>query len=128
MITASSFDGLNGAVWGYDLGPAHHDGLADGIEPLMRRWRHGGAEIPGTPGTTPARCGRTAPWRTQRPGLARAVGYGARACTACRGGLEKLTAARDDYGLIKRVGERGCRQRRQRAQARRCDVVTMQKD
>ena len=28
MIAASSFTGINGAVWGYDL--ARHDGLADG--------------------------------------------------------------------------------------------------
>jgi histidine decarboxylase len=45
MLAASSFNGLNGAVWGYDL--ARHDGLIDGsIEPIMRRRRHHGAEIP----------------------------------------------------------------------------------
>ena len=45
MLAASSFNGLNGAVWGYDL--ARHDGLIDGsIEPIMRRRRHDGAEIP----------------------------------------------------------------------------------
>lgn len=45
MLAASSFNGLNGAVWGYDL--ARHDGLIDGsIEPIMRRKRHDGAEIP----------------------------------------------------------------------------------
>lgn len=45
MITASSFNGLNGAVWGYDL--ARHDGLTDGtITPIMNRLRHDGTEIP----------------------------------------------------------------------------------
>jgi histidine decarboxylase len=45
MLAASSFNGINGAVWGYDL--ARHDGLIDGsIEPTMRRKRHDGAEIP----------------------------------------------------------------------------------
>jgi histidine decarboxylase len=45
MLAASSFNGLNGAVWGYDL--ARHDGLTDGtIQPIMRRKRHDGAEIP----------------------------------------------------------------------------------
>ena len=44
MIAASSFNGINGAVWGYHL--ARHDGLIDGsIEPLMTRRRHDGAEI-----------------------------------------------------------------------------------
>jgi histidine decarboxylase len=45
MITASSFNGLNGAIWGYDI--ARHDGLTDGsIAPLMHRTRHDGVEIP----------------------------------------------------------------------------------
>lgn len=45
MLAASSFNGINGAVWGYDL--ARHDGLIDGsIKPTMRRKRHDGAEIP----------------------------------------------------------------------------------
>ncbi|MEO9174589.1 MAG: histidine decarboxylase, pyruvoyl type [Gaiellales bacterium] len=45
MIAASSFNGLNGAVWGYDI--ARHDGLDDGsIEPILRRTRHDGAELP----------------------------------------------------------------------------------
>ena len=29
MLAASSFNGINGAVWGYDL--ARHDGLIDGL-------------------------------------------------------------------------------------------------
>lgn len=45
MITASSFSGLNGAVWGYDL--ARHDGLARGtVQPLMTRSRGDGTTIP----------------------------------------------------------------------------------
>ena len=45
MLTASSFCGLNGAVWGYDL--ARHDDLAGGlIEPLMTLKRHDGADVP----------------------------------------------------------------------------------
>jgi histidine decarboxylase len=45
MITASSFSGLNGNVWGYDL--ARHDGLANGsIAHLFMRRRHDGVEIP----------------------------------------------------------------------------------
>ena len=45
MITASSFSGLNGNVWGYDL--ARHDGLISGdVKPLMTRRRHDGVEIP----------------------------------------------------------------------------------
>jgi histidine decarboxylase len=45
MITASSFNGLNGAIWGYDI--ARHDGLSDGsIAPIMKRTRHDGVEIP----------------------------------------------------------------------------------
>ncbi|MGO9083439.1 MAG: histidine decarboxylase, pyruvoyl type [Streptosporangiaceae bacterium] len=48
MIAASSFSGLNGAVWGYDL--ARHDGLTDGsIKPVMMRERHDGAQIPVLP-------------------------------------------------------------------------------
>jgi hypothetical protein len=50
MITASSFNGLNGAIWGYDV--ARHDGLTDGsIQPIMRRTRHDGVEIPIYPTT-----------------------------------------------------------------------------
>jgi histidine decarboxylase len=45
MIAASSFNGINGAVWGYHL--ARHDGLTDGsIKPLMVSRRQDGAEIP----------------------------------------------------------------------------------
>ena len=45
MLTASSFCGVNGAVWGYDL--ARHDGLAGGlIKPKMMLPRHDGVEIP----------------------------------------------------------------------------------
>ena len=45
MITASSFSGLNGVVWGYDV--ARHDGLIDGsVKPLFHRTRHDGVEIP----------------------------------------------------------------------------------
>jgi histidine decarboxylase len=44
MVAASSFNGINGSVWGYHV--ARHDGLIDGsIEPLMTRKRHDGAEI-----------------------------------------------------------------------------------
>ena len=44
MIAASSFSGLNGAVWGYDL--ARHDGLTDGtVKTLMTRTRSDGVEI-----------------------------------------------------------------------------------
>ena len=44
MVAASSFCGLNGAVWGYDL--ACHDGLSDGsVKTLMTRRRSDGAEI-----------------------------------------------------------------------------------
>ncbi len=44
MIAASSFCGLNGAVWGYDV--ARHDGLIDGsVKPIMGRKRHDGADI-----------------------------------------------------------------------------------
>jgi hypothetical protein len=60
----------------------------------------------GTAGTALARCGRTAPWRRR---LLRS------ACTACSGGLENLTAARGDYGLVKRAGERVAGRRRAHA-------------
>ena len=54
MIAASSFSGLNGAVWGYDL--ARHDGLSDGsIKTLMTRRRSDGSRDPGVPGRAPAR-------------------------------------------------------------------------
>jgi histidine decarboxylase len=44
MVAASSFNGVNGAVWGYHL--ARHDGLIDGsIKPLMTRRRRDGAEV-----------------------------------------------------------------------------------
>ncbi len=44
MIPASSFCGINGTVWGYDV--ARHDSLIDGsIKPLTRRKRQDGAEI-----------------------------------------------------------------------------------
>jgi histidine decarboxylase len=44
MIAASSFCGLNGAVWGYDV--ARHDGLTDGsIKPLMTRRRPNGVDV-----------------------------------------------------------------------------------
>ena len=44
MIAASSFNGINGAVWGYHL--ARHDGLIDGsIKPLMSSRRKDGSEI-----------------------------------------------------------------------------------
>lgn len=42
MLTASSFCGLNGVVWGYDV--ARHDDLAAGeVAPLMELPRHDGA-------------------------------------------------------------------------------------
>ncbi len=45
MITASSFNGINGAVWGYDV--ARHDGLRDGtVRPIMHRTRHDGVKVP----------------------------------------------------------------------------------
>jgi histidine decarboxylase len=45
MVTASSFCGLNGAVWGYHL--AKHESIADGsIEPLFTSKRGDGVEIP----------------------------------------------------------------------------------
>ncbi len=45
MIAASSFCGLNGAVWGYDA--ARHDDLAAGsVRPIMQRTRHDGAALP----------------------------------------------------------------------------------
>jgi len=45
MIAASSFNGLNGAVWGYDLA-RHDDLIAGSIEPIMERRRHDGATLP----------------------------------------------------------------------------------
>lgn len=48
MLTASSFCGVNGAVWGYDI--ARHDDLASGlIQPKMMLPRHDGVEIPVMP-------------------------------------------------------------------------------
>jgi histidine decarboxylase len=45
MISASSFNGLNGAVWGYHAAKA--DSIADGsLEPLMIRKRRDGVRIP----------------------------------------------------------------------------------
>lgn len=45
MLTASSFCGVNGAVWGYDL--AREDDLAAGlIKPRMMLPRHDGVDIP----------------------------------------------------------------------------------
>lgn len=45
MITASSFNGLNGAVWGYDLAKA--EVIADGSQkPLFMKKRFDGVEIP----------------------------------------------------------------------------------
>lgn len=45
MMAASSFNGLNGAVWGYHL--AKHDSIADAsIKPLFMRKRSDGVEIP----------------------------------------------------------------------------------
>ncbi|WP_217358761.1 histidine decarboxylase, pyruvoyl type [Thalassococcus sp. S3] len=45
MLTASSFCGLNGAVWGYDL--ARHDDLASNlIQPKMTLERHDGVVVP----------------------------------------------------------------------------------
>ncbi|WP_019955372.1 histidine decarboxylase, pyruvoyl type [Yoonia vestfoldensis] len=45
MLTASSFCGVNGAVWGHDL--ARHDGLAGGlILPKMTLPRHDGQPVP----------------------------------------------------------------------------------
>ncbi len=45
MIAASSFNGLNGAVWGYHL--AKQESIADGsIKPLFTRKRSDGVEIP----------------------------------------------------------------------------------
>ncbi len=45
MVAASSFCGLNGAVWGYHL--AKHGSIADGsIRPLFTRERGDGVEIP----------------------------------------------------------------------------------
>lgn len=48
MLTASSFCGVNGAVWGLDL--AVHDDLAAGrVAPLMELDRHDGAKVPVLP-------------------------------------------------------------------------------
>lgn len=45
MLTASSFCGVNGAVWGHDL--ARHDDLAGGlIQPKMTLERHDGLPVP----------------------------------------------------------------------------------
>ncbi len=45
MVAASSFNGINGAVWGYHLAKA--DAIADGsIKPLFMRKRSDGVEIP----------------------------------------------------------------------------------
>jgi histidine decarboxylase len=45
MIAASSFNGINGCVWGYHLAKA--DAIADGsLSPIVRKQRHDGAEIP----------------------------------------------------------------------------------
>lgn len=45
MVAASSFNGLNGAVWGYHL--AKDESIADGsIKPLFMKKRSDGAEIP----------------------------------------------------------------------------------
>jgi histidine decarboxylase len=44
MIAASSFNGINGAVWGYHV--ARHDGFIDGsVEPLMSSRRPDGSEV-----------------------------------------------------------------------------------
>jgi len=45
MITASSFNGLNGVVWGYHI--AKEDSIADGtLKPLFMKKRSDGVEIP----------------------------------------------------------------------------------
>ncbi len=45
MVTASSFCGLNGAVWGYHL--ARHEKIAAGtVQPLFHRRRSDGVEVP----------------------------------------------------------------------------------
>lgn len=45
MVAASSFNGLNGAVWGYHL--AKHESIADGsIQPLFSKKRSDGKVIP----------------------------------------------------------------------------------
>jgi histidine decarboxylase len=44
MIAASSFNGINGAVWGYHV--ARHDGLVEGsVEPLRSSRRPDGSEV-----------------------------------------------------------------------------------
>ncbi len=45
MIAASSFNGLNGLVWGYDV--AKHESIANGtLKPLFERERKDGTKIP----------------------------------------------------------------------------------
>ncbi len=45
MIAASSFNGLNGAVWGYHL--SKHESIANGsIKPLFTKTRTDGVEVP----------------------------------------------------------------------------------
>ena len=45
MVAASSFNGINGAAWGYHLAKADH--IADGsLKPLMTKKRHDGVGIP----------------------------------------------------------------------------------
>jgi len=45
MIAASSFNGVNGAVWGYHLAKA--DAIVDGsLKPLLVKKRHDGVDIP----------------------------------------------------------------------------------
>ncbi len=45
MIAASSFNGLNGAVWGYHL--SKHESIAEGsIKPLFTKTRTDGVEVP----------------------------------------------------------------------------------
>jgi len=45
MIAASSFNGCNGAVWGYDL--AKNEEIANGtLKPLFTKPRHDGVEVP----------------------------------------------------------------------------------
>jgi histidine decarboxylase len=45
MRNTSAFNGINGAIWGYDV--ARHQGLDDGtVRPLMRRRRLDGVAVP----------------------------------------------------------------------------------
>jgi histidine decarboxylase len=45
MIAASSFNGINGAVWGYHL--SKHEDIADGsIKPLFTKKRNDGVDVP----------------------------------------------------------------------------------